>query len=209
MQGFFNRFREFPEFHSLMDALSELHANELRVVDAESQAFGRSFDGFASSFPEALSQGLKAVQSSASEEIAVTRETCPVLVGLQSKCAALKKFQAEITQLSTLTRSREESARRSQTAPNGDSEAPAAERELTQQITKANLIAIDDMKAQFLDELASMLSDDAEARKAACAKRIPRGRSIAGALSAYRGFQDGRLEGLRARLGELEAETID
>jgi hypothetical protein len=205
MQGFLARFREFPEFHRLLDALSELHVSEQRVIDAEIQAFGRDFGLFSNSLPPTLSQGLKVVQSAASEQIAISREIFPTFVGLESKIESLKRFQSEIAQLSALTRSTEENACKSQSSGSAGNE----ERELANQIAKANLMAIDDMKTQFLEELTRMLSNDAEVRRSACEKRIPLGRSIAGALASHQGFHDERLDGLRARLVELEAETIE
>jgi hypothetical protein len=209
MQAFLNRFREFPEFARLSDALSELHANEQRVVEAESSAFGPDFAAFADTFPEALARRLKGIHSAAADKIAGSRALRPSLVALEARLEALRQFQAEIAQLCALTRASEDTARRAAGAGTAADGSAVTERQIATQIQKANLVAIDDMKGQFLDELATLLRDDATARADACRRFIAPGRSIGEALVTFQGIEDEGIQILREQLEELEAETID
>jgi hypothetical protein len=161
----FNRFREFPAFQQLIDALSDLHASELRVVDAEAKVFGPE--------SESLAQCLKRIQPAVPDKIAASRELHPSLVALQGKLIAHRKYQAEITQQCALTRASEDIERRTAEAPDGAS--PISEREIAAQIQKANVVAIDDMKGKFLEELAVMLGEDTAAHAAAYGKFIEPG----------------------------------
>jgi hypothetical protein len=210
MQGLLDRFREFPEFRRLTDALAELHANELRVTDAEAQAFSKTFASFARTLPPLLAQRLSIIQSAAAEKIAVSRALHPALVALEANLEVLRMFQVEITDLTALVRSTEENARRSQeSAANGESEDSIADRLLANQIQRANQTAIAELRAEFLDKLARILRADAELRRDACSKYVMPGRSIVEALISYQGLQDARIDGLRSRLAELEEETLE
>jgi hypothetical protein len=153
---------------------------------------------------------LNVIQSAAAEKIAVSRELHPSLIAIESRLEALRAFQVEITDLSGIMRSTEENARRShENAVNVQSEESIEHRLLANQIQKANLSAIHELKTEFINKLENILRMDAGLRTAAVSKYVGPGRSIGEALITYPAMQDEHTGELRSRLAELEAEALD
>jgi hypothetical protein len=184
----FKRLRSFPEFQDLQSLLSDLQANEARLVEAESRVFGADYDTFAASQPNGLSHPLRDLSSTAKRQIQVRRDMAVAGATLPARLQQLAGIQGEITSAQSALR--------------------AAELANAPDAIKAARAGLAKAKAAVLQALADGLRIDAEDRRNAVYNLCELVPEMKKAVAEFALSTDPTVPKLQARLQVLERELL-